>query len=118
VVLRARIANPDLKLKPGMFVRVGMTIGSRANAITVPEQAIWPQGRDSFVFRVVDGKALLTKVQIGTRRPGLVEIASGLGNDDMVVTDGQIKLRDGAPVTVIGATPPGGAAPGAAPSKS
>ena len=119
VVLRARIANPDLKLKPGMFVRVAMTIGTRANAITVPEQAIWPQGRDSFVFRVVDGKAALTKVEIGTRRPGLVEIAKGLGADDMVVTDGQIKLRDGAPVTVIGATPPGGGAPGAAaPNKS
>lgn len=118
VVLRARIANPDLKLKPGMFVRVAMTIGRREHAITVPEQAIWPQGRDSFVYRVVDGKASLTKVEIGTRRPGVVEIARGLGTEDMVVTDGQIKLKDGAPVTVIGATPPGGATPGGAPNKT
>jgi membrane fusion protein, multidrug efflux system len=118
VVLRARIANPDLKLKPGMFVRVAMTIGRRENAITVPEQAIWPQGRDSFVYRVIDGKAALTKVEIGTRRPGVVEIARGLGADDVVVTDGQIKLKDGAPVTVIGAAPPGGAAPGGSPNKT
>lgn len=116
VVLRARIANPSLKLKPGMFVRVAVTVGSRPNAITVPEQAIWPQGRDSFVYRVVDGKAVLTKIEIGTRRPGLVEVAKGLTADDMVVTDGQIKLKDGAPVTVIPAAPP--ATAGSMPNKS
>jgi len=43
-----------------------------------------------------------------------VEILKGLGANDMVVTDGQIKLRDGAPVVVMGAPPP--AAPGAPPS--
>jgi membrane fusion protein (multidrug efflux system) len=115
VVLRARINNPGDKLKPGMFVRVSLTVGSRPNAMTVPEQAIWPQGRDSFVYRVVDGKAALTKVQIGTRRPGIVEIASGLTPEDMVVTDGQIKLKDGAPVMVVPQNQP--ATAGSAPSK-
>jgi membrane fusion protein (multidrug efflux system) len=62
------------------------------------------------VFRVVDGKAALTKVEIGNRQPGSVEIIKGLGANDMVVTDGQIKLRDGAPVVVTGAPP--AAAPG------
>jgi len=105
VLMRARVPNKGNKLKPGMFVRIAVTMGTRPNAIIVPEQALWPQGQDNFVFRVVDGKAVLTKVQIGNREPGRVEIASGLSPTDVVVTEGQIKLRDGAPVMVMGAPP-------------
>jgi membrane fusion protein (multidrug efflux system) len=106
VLLRARVPNQGFKLKPGMFVRVGLTLETRKNAILVPEPAIWPQGQDSFVFRVQDGKAMLTKVELGTRRPGEVEVLSGLAPSDTVVTEGQIKLRDGAPVMVLPAQPP------------
>jgi membrane fusion protein (multidrug efflux system) len=105
VLMRARVPNKGNKLKPGMFVRVAVTMGTRPNAISVPEQALWPQGQDNFVFRVVDGKAALTKVQLGNREPGRVEISSGLSPNDVVVTEGQIKLRDGAPVMVMGAPP-------------
>jgi membrane fusion protein (multidrug efflux system) len=92
-----------------MFVRVAVTLDSRPNAVVVPEQAIWPQGKDSYVYRIVDGKAALTKVEIGNRAPGTVEILKGLAANDMVVTDGQIKLKDGAPVSVIGGVPPAAA---------
>jgi len=102
ILMRARIPNKANKLKPGMFVRVAVTLANRPNAIIVPEQAIWPQGQDNFVFRVVDGKAALTKIQIGNRQPGRVEIIQGLNATDTVVTEGQIKLRDGAPVMVMG----------------
>jgi membrane fusion protein (multidrug efflux system) len=104
-LMRARIANKGLKLKPGMFVRVALTMETRPNAISVPEQALWPQGTDNFVFKVVDGKVALTKVELGKRRPGEVEIIRGLSAGDVVVTEGQIKLRDGAPVTVMGPPP-------------
>ena len=118
MAMRARIQNKGYKLKPGMFVRVVVTLDSRPNALVVPEQAIWPQGKDSFVFRVVDGKAALTKVDIGNRAPGRVEILKGLAANDMVVTDGQIKLKDGAPVTVIKAPPAAPAASAAPAAKS
>ena len=119
VLLRARVPNQGMKLKPGMFVRVVLTLETRKNAILVPEPAIWPQGQSSFVYRVQDGKAMLTKVEIGARRPGEVEILTGLSPADIVVTEGQMKLRDGAPVMVLPSAPPptaGGptnAAPGA-----
>ena len=105
VLMRARVPNKSNKLKPGMFVRVAVTLATRPDAIVVPEQALWPQGQDNFVFRVVEGKAVLTKVLIGNRQPGEVEIIQGLGPGDTVVTEGQIKLRDGAPVMVMGAPP-------------
>ncbi len=118
IAMRARIPNKGFKLKPGMFVRVAVTLDSRPNAVVIPEQAIWPQGKDSFVFRVVDGKAALTKVDIGNRAPGTVEILKGLAANDMVITDGQMKLKDGAPVTVISAPPAAPAAPTAPAAKS
>jgi membrane fusion protein (multidrug efflux system) len=118
IAMRARIPNKGFKLKPGMFVRVAVTLDSRPNALIIPEQAIWPQGKDSYVYRVVDGKAALTKVDIGNRAPGTVEIIKGLAANDMVITDGQMKLKDGAPVSVIPAPPASPAAASAPAAKS
>ena len=124
ILMRARIPNKSNKLKPGMFARVAVTLENRPNALLVPEQAIWPQGQDIYVFRVVDGKAALTKITIGNRQPGQVEIIQGLNANDMVITEGQMKLRDGAPVMVMTAPPeappvtPAGAPAAGAPGKS
>ncbi len=101
VVVRALIPNLQNKLRPGMFARVNVLLSTRPNAVVIPEQAIWPQGRDTFVYRVVDGKAVLTKVELGVRHPGEVEVLKGLSANDVVVTDGQMKLKDGAPVMVL-----------------
>jgi membrane fusion protein (multidrug efflux system) len=98
IVLRARLPNPDARLRPGLFVRITLVLNEREGAIQVPEQALVPRGQDQFVFRVEDGKAVFTKVTAGIRREGMVEILEGLDPDDEVVTAGQLKLRDGAPV--------------------
>jgi membrane fusion protein (multidrug efflux system) len=98
IVLRARLPNQDGRLRPGLFARVTLVLNERDDAIQVPEQALVPQGQEQFVFRVVDGKAALTKVEVGIRREGMVEIVEGLGPEDEVVTAGQLKIRDGAPV--------------------
>ncbi len=116
ILLRAKVPNQGTRLRPGMFARVAVLLETRPNSILVPEQAIWPQGKDAFVYKVQDGKAALTKIQLGERRPGEVEVLKGLAPNDMVVTDGQIKLKDGAPVTVLPAQPP--AAPAATASGS
>ncbi|PZP55242.1 MAG: efflux transporter periplasmic adaptor subunit [Azospira oryzae] len=103
VLLRARIPNPGVRLKPGMFARVSLTLGVRDNALVVPEEAIVPRGQELFVFKVVDGKALLTQVELGLRRPGEAEILAGLAPGDVVVTDGHQRLRDGAQVEIVSA---------------
>jgi membrane fusion protein (multidrug efflux system) len=100
-MLRARVPNPGAKLRPGMFARVALTLGTREKALLVPEQAIVPRGDKSYVFRVADGKALLTPVELGSRNPGEVEVLKGLSPGDSVVTDGQLKLQDGMAVMVM-----------------
>ncbi|MBI4194666.1 MAG: efflux RND transporter periplasmic adaptor subunit [Betaproteobacteria bacterium] len=101
VLLRARVPNPGVRLKPGMFARVNLVLGTRENALLIPEQALVPRGKDNFVFRIVEGKAAMTKVEIGLRRIGDVEVVTGLSSGDPIVIDGQLKLQDGASVMVL-----------------
>ena len=68
--LRARVANPDRILFPGLFARVRVVVARRENAVLVPESAIFAEDSDRLVYRVVDGRAKLAKVQVGQRRPG------------------------------------------------
>lgn len=101
ILVRARVANADFKLRPGMFARVQLQLGTREKAVWIPEQAIVPKGRDSFVFRVANGKADMVRVQIGIRRPGEVEVTSGIAGGELVVTDGTLRLFPGAAVMLM-----------------
>ena len=101
VLLRGRVDNKGAKLRPGMFARVTLALGTNDKAVLVPEQAIVPRGNQNFVFRVVDGRAALTEVALGSRTPGQVEITKGLKPGEIVVTDGPLKLQDGTPVMVM-----------------
>ncbi len=105
IQVRARISNEDGKLRPGLFVRVKVQLGQREQAIIIPEEALVPRGKDRFVFKIIDGKAVETAVQIGIRRVGEVEITSGLAADDMVITAGQLKIRNGAAVKPVSDEP-------------
>jgi len=100
VVIRAQVRNQDTTLRPGMFARVRLLTHETQEALVVPEQAIVPQGDEWFVYRVVDGKAQRAKVEIGQRRDGKAEVMKGLRDGDVVVTAGQLKIRDGVPVQV------------------
>jgi len=110
VVIRAQVRNADTSLRPGMFARVKLVTKDAKEALVVPEQALVPQGEEQFVYKIVDGKAARTKVVVGQRRDGKVELVSGVGADDLIVTAGQLKLRDGVPVRVAAPVAPDAAA--------
>ena len=84
-----------------MFVTATVVFGRREHAVLIPEQALVLSGGDQFVFRIQDGKAAKTQVTVGYRRVGEIEITAGLKADDVVVTAGHQKLRDGAPVQPV-----------------
>jgi membrane fusion protein (multidrug efflux system) len=104
LLVRAMVPNREQRLRPGLFARITVLLQLKEDALSVPEQAIVPQGDSQFVFKIVDGKVQLTKVVTGTRREGRVEIVEGLSAGDQVVTAGQLKIRDGTPVSIVGAT--------------
>jgi membrane fusion protein (multidrug efflux system) len=101
LLVRAILPNKDQRLRPGLFARVTVLLQLKEDALSVPEQAIVPQGDSQYVFKIVDGKVQLTKVVIGTRREGRVEIVEGLDVGDEVVTAGQLKIRHGSAVAIV-----------------
>ncbi|MET0345629.1 MAG: efflux RND transporter periplasmic adaptor subunit [Burkholderiales bacterium] len=106
IVIRAMVRNQDTSLRPGMFARVRLITKDEQNALVIPEQAIVPQGDEQFVFRVADGRANRVKIDVGQRRDGMVQVTRGLEVNDVIVTAGQMKIRDGVPVNVaVGAQP-------------
>ncbi|HEY1078017.1 MAG TPA: efflux RND transporter periplasmic adaptor subunit [Fontimonas sp.] len=98
--LRARLANPEGRLRAGQFARVRLAVDQRVEAIVVPEQAVFPRGEKQFAYVVVDGKAQLRELQIGQRSPGSVEVLSGLSVGEALVYSGLQHLGDGVPVSV------------------
>jgi membrane fusion protein (multidrug efflux system) len=107
VLMKALVANPDMKLKPGMFASVQLEFGKKEGALMIPEEAIVNNGNDKSVFKVVGGKAAAQPVEIGVREKGRVEITKGLAAGDEVITAGTIKVKDGAAVTSMPEGPSG-----------
>jgi len=98
VTVRAEVPNPERLLRPGMLLSVRLYQAPR-EAIVVPEIAVIQVGTEAFVYRVSkDQTAERVKVALGSRRRGEVEITSGLAAGDTIVSEGAVKLRDGARV--------------------
>jgi membrane fusion protein (multidrug efflux system) len=108
--VRAQIANPDHKLRPGMFASLDLTLKVRAAAIVVPEPALMHQGERVMVYIVdAESKAQLRPVRPGLRLDGWVEIVEGLKEGEAVIVEGHQKARPGGDVNVAepAAPPPG-----------
>ena len=101
LVLRAQIPNDDGKLRPGLFARIELIYDRRPDALMVPEAALVPIGRNSYVYRIENGTAKLVQIEIGQRLRGRIEVTSGLAVGDVIVTAGQLRLYDGATVTIV-----------------
>ncbi len=99
ITVRAAIPNPDAALKPGMLLAVQMASSER-DALILPEIAVFGIGSSHFVYAVDQGVARQVEVGIGARREGRVEITTGLSEGQNVVTDGIVKLRDGAKIAL------------------
>jgi membrane fusion protein, multidrug efflux system len=100
---RARFANTDGSLVPGMFVSVRMGSGTLPDALLVPETAIGNDQSKRFVYVVSkDNKAEYREVGLGATMDGERVVTAGLKSGDRVILDGLQKLAPGAPVAPEG----------------
>ena len=96
--------NTDQRLRPGMFARVTATFGVNHN-IVVPDIAVVKQqgSGENFIYVLnADSTVTYTKVELGRRLGDRYEIVSGLNEGDVIVTEGQARLKNGSAVQVIG----------------
>jgi membrane fusion protein (multidrug efflux system) len=100
--VKARVPNPDLTLRPGLFATVEARLGERENVLAVPDSAVVYGTDGTFVWRIgSDQKAATAAVELGIRHDGQVEVRSGLRAGDVVVVAGTNKLAPGIGVEAV-----------------
>jgi membrane fusion protein (multidrug efflux system) len=104
VQVRATLGNADRRLLPGMYATVDIDIGAPQRHITLPQTAIAYNPYGSTVFLVEQQgaaqSAQQTFVTTGATRGDQVAVLSGVKQGDVVITAGQMKLRNGSPVMI------------------
>ena len=103
LTFRARVVlpNPDMKLRPGLFMQLQVPVVAQ-EALIVPVQSILYDGGHNFVF-VISGDNTVSRreVTIGRNRNGLMEVLSGLQAGEKIVDEGIAKVREGSRVTTL-----------------
>lgn len=99
--VEVRIANATEKLKPGMFARVSIDLGSQQNVV-VPDRAVVKQtgSGNKYVYVLKDNTVSYKRVELGQRLDNAYELLSGIEDGDTVVITGQTRLADGVKVEV------------------
>lgn len=99
--LKATFENSENHFLPGMFVSVLLRLSEQPNAKVVPTQAVTEGQNGTFVYVVKpDDTVEMRPVVSGHTYGGEAVIDSGLGLNEVVVTDGQTRLVPGAKVQV------------------
>ena len=96
------VANADQRLRPGMFARVTACFGVNHHVV-VPDVAVVKQqgSGEHFIYVLnADNTVTYTKVELGRRLGSRYEILSGINEGDIIVTEGQARLKNGTAVTV------------------
>lgn len=122
IQVRAILPNPNGKLLPGMFANLQVLLPQSTPSVVVPELAITYTLYGNSVYVITPkldeqgetlkddkGQAQLQVerrfVETGERRDGQVVIRKGLAAGEQVVTSGQLKLDNGAHVSIVSAAP-------------
>lgn len=103
VMARAELDNPERRLRPGMLMEVNIERASRQSP-TVPESALIAEGQQQHVLVINRDDMRIERRDItpGQRRPGEIEVLSGLEPGELVVSHGTDRTRDGATVRLLG----------------
>jgi membrane fusion protein, multidrug efflux system len=98
--VKARIANSDGRLRPGLFARTDLGVATREGALLVPEEAVLQRADGEVVFvTTADNHARRVVVKTGLQRDGRVEILEGVAPGDEVIVRGHAALVDGTPIS-------------------
>jgi RND family efflux transporter MFP subunit len=100
MLTETQIANPGMKLQPGMLVNARIGIEKKSDALLLPAEALVKEKTNSFIFIFNDGKLKKAPVQVGFNDGTNVEIVAGVKPADLAIVPGQLALRDGQPVKV------------------
>ncbi|MFH1843229.1 MAG: efflux RND transporter periplasmic adaptor subunit [bacterium] len=98
----ARLDNPEGRFRPGMSATIEVVLSERPDAMTVPSEAVFVEGGQTFVYAIKsDSTVSRTVVELGTRTAEAVEVRAGLQPGQQIVRAGHQKLYEGAKVMPV-----------------
>ena len=116
VQIEATLANPKHELLPGMYASLKVDAGAAERFLTLPQTAVTfnPYGESVYLVepgeKGADGKPTMIArqsfISVGESRGDQIAILKGIKEGDMVVTSGQLKLRNGSAVIINNAVQP------------
>jgi membrane fusion protein (multidrug efflux system) len=110
--VRAEFPNPNKILRPGMFARIKVDLGTRPDSILVPERAVAELQGKNFVWIIdADNKATQRAVKVGQGIDGKLLILDGIKPGELFVVEGLQKVREGALVQPKTVEPKGQVSP-------
>jgi len=94
IKVRCNVTNRDLKLKPEMFARVRLRVGSSRPVLALPKEAVIEVGGQAYVFvQAADGRYVRRPVVTGTMSGDTIQIREGLQSGERVVVKGALLLK-------------------------
>lgn len=93
ITVRTRVANKDLKLKPGMFADIDILVDQRKKAVTVPAEAVLDDLEHKIIFVRQGDDYICRRVEVGPKFNGHIEIKNGLKIGETVVVEGNYQLK-------------------------
>lgn len=97
----AIIENKNNNLRPGLLMNINIILDEISNSMLVPEQSILTAKDYSYVFVADNGIAKLKKVSLGITNNGKTQIIDGIKPNNLVITLGHEKLKDGSKIKII-----------------
>ncbi|ALR07732.2 efflux RND transporter periplasmic adaptor subunit [Xylella fastidiosa] len=105
--IQAELENKNRTLQPGMYATVVVVLPAETDALTLPVSAVMTSASGDAAAVVRDlspektGKAEIVPIVVGRRVGNQVVVARGLKSGDVVITEGQLRVRPGADVRVV-----------------
>lgn len=99
--LELELANPDIDLLPGMFLRAEVVKQVVPAALAIPIYSVITRNNEQFVFVVRDGVVHKQPVKLGIMENWLIQASEGLQPGDRVVIEGHREVEEGQPVNVL-----------------
>jgi len=96
-----QVANPEMKLRPGMFAKADIVLARKDSVIVIPKDIIISSQRGKSVFIVDNGTADEKRITIGYENQNEAEITSGLKMNDRLVIKGFETLKNRSKVKIV-----------------
>lgn len=96
-----QVANPELKLRPGMFAKADIVLARKDSVIVIPKEIIISGQRGKTVFIVDNGTADEKRITLGYENQNEAEVTSGLKMNDRLVIKGYETLKNRSKVKIV-----------------